>query len=265
MADFEDRRMRGSTFRHVDLTGARFDQVDLTEARLEQVDLTRALIRNADLSGTLIRGAFLDGAELDGVFDTLYVSGVDVVPLVEAELDRRHPERASLRPSDADGFRRAWQVSHDAWVPTMQRAAALAPESLHVRVADEWSFIETLRHLVFVTDVWVKRALLHDPSPYDPLDLAYDEMAEDDNAAVVPYDPGARPDLATMQRLRDDRSQVATDYLAQLTDEELAGTTDVTGLGNPAAGTYDVRRCLRALINEEWEHRLIAERDLDRL
>ena len=32
--------------------------------------------------------------------------------------------------------------------------------------------------------------------------------------------------------------------------------------GSPAPGSYPVRRCLRAVVNEEWLHRLYAERDL---
>lgn len=39
------------------------------------------------------------------------------------------------------------------------------PELLHERVEGEWSFIETLRHLVFATDAWVKRAILGEPHP----------------------------------------------------------------------------------------------------
>jgi DinB superfamily len=34
---------------------------------------------------------------------------------------------------------------------------------LHESVGGEWSFIETLRHLVFATDSWIRRAILGDP------------------------------------------------------------------------------------------------------
>jgi hypothetical protein len=34
-----------------------------------------------------------------------------------------------------------------------------------------------LRHLVFATDAWVKRAILGEPSPWDRLDLPHDRMA----------------------------------------------------------------------------------------
>ena len=52
--------------------------------------------------------------------------------------------------------------------------------------------------------------------------------------------------------------------LATLTDEELAGmTVPVTAAGYPEPESFPVRRCLRAILNEEWEHRLYAERDFD--
>jgi hypothetical protein len=44
---------------------------------------------------------------------------------------------------------------------------ALDPALLHESVAGEWSFTETLRHLVFATDAWVRRAVLGDPAERD--------------------------------------------------------------------------------------------------
>jgi hypothetical protein len=52
--------------------------------------------------------------------------------------------------------------------------------------------------------------------------------------------------------------------LAGLTDARLAGWTEpVTAPGYPASESFAVRRCLQAILNEEWEHRLFAERDLN--
>jgi len=51
-----------------------------------------------------------------------------------------------------------------------------------------------------------------------------------------------------------------------LTDESLQGeTTPVEGPGWPRPRSYPVRECLLCILNEEWEHRLYAERDLDAL
>jgi hypothetical protein len=40
-------------------------------------------------------------------------------------------------------------------------------------------------------------------------------------------------------------------------------TTPVEGPGWPPARAFAVGECLRVVLNEEWEHRLYAERDLD--
>ena len=51
-----------------------------------------------------------------------------------------------------------------------------------------------------------------------------------------------------------------------LTDEALDGQTEpVDGPGWPQSRSYPVRDCLLVILNEEWEHRLYAERDLDAL
>src|SRR5205823_3593263 len=135
------------------------------------------------------------------------------------------------------------------------------PAQLHERVDGEYSFIETLRHLVFATDAWIKRAILGEPSPWDPLGLPHDEMPAD---TPVPWDRDARPSLDQVLALRADRMATMRQVLAGLTDEYLAGMTEaVTEPGYPAPESFPVRRCLGAIVNEEWEHRLFAERDLD--
>ena len=46
-------------------------------------------------------------------------------------------------------------------------------------------------------------------------------------------------------------------------DERLAQSTEpVEGPGWPPARAYPVRQVLGIVVNEEWEHRLFAERDL---
>jgi DinB family protein len=81
--------------------------------------------------------------------------------------------------------------------------------------------------------------------------------------ASVPNDPDARPSLDEVLDLRADRMRTVHDLIAGLTDDVVGGATDpVPSPGYPPAGSYPVRRCLRAVVNEEWLHRLYAERDL---
>jgi len=247
-------------FSDENLSGSRFYEVDLTNSHFENVDLARSRFQNVYLTGAIIRGVWLENVDIDGEVRNVQINGVDIGPLIEAELDKRYPERAKLRPTDADGFREAWAVIEGAWPATVERARRLAPELLHERVEGEWSFIETLRHLVFATDAWVKRAMLGDPSPYDPLGLPHTEMGD---VPGVPNDPDARPSLDEVLALRADRMGIVREVIAGLTDVVLAGTTEpVPPPGYPESGSYAVRRCLGAVVNEEWLHRLFAERDL---
>src|SRR5207342_510351 len=92
-------------------------------------------------------------------------------------------------------------------------------------------------HLAFATECWLHRAILGDPSPWAPLSLPWDQMP---NTPGVPRDRAARPSL----------------------DESLAAdTTPVDGPGWPPPRSFPVRECLLCILNEEWEHRLYAERD----
>ena len=237
-----------------------FVKQDFSDARFEQVDFSRAWFRNVYFTGATLRGAWLEDVDIDGVIRNVRINGVDIAPLVEAELNRRHPERTKLDPADADGFREAWAIIERAWPPTVERARRLPPELLHERVEGEYSFIQTLRHLVFATDAWVRRAILGHPEPYSALGLPHDEMEPDPS---VPNEPDARPSLDEVLALRADRMRTVHDLLATLTDDGLAGETEpVPPPGYPPAGSYPLRRCLRAIVNEEWLHRLYAERDL---
>jgi hypothetical protein len=253
MADFIRADLRGSRFEHVDLSGAQLRAVDLTGARLRAVDLTGVVMRNVELAG----------ADIHGEIGNLTINGVDIGPLVDAELDRRYPDRAKMRPAGLAGFREAWEVLERLWGQSVERARRLPPELLHESVDGEWSFIETLRHLVFVTDAWVRRAILGDPSPWDPLDLPWDEMPD---TPGVPRDRGARPTLEAVLELRRDRMSTVRQVIAGLTGESLDGHTElVEGPGWPRPRSYPVRECLLCILSEEWEHRLYAERDLDAL
>ncbi len=250
-------------FTSEDLTGSVFEDVYLTSARFHGVDLTGADFRHVVLTGARMRGVLLLNVDINGQIGNLRVNGVDVAPLVEAELDRRYPDRARMRPADADGFREAWDILERLWQQTVARARGMAPELLHERVDEEWSFIETLRHLVFATDAWVRRAILGDPSPWDPLDLPSDELPDEPS---IPRDRAARPLLDEVLALRADRMATVRQVLADLTDATLAGrTVPVTEPGYPEPESFPVRRCLQAILSEEWQHRLYAERDFDLL
>jgi hypothetical protein len=246
-----------------DLRGSRFERTDLSGAHLRAVDLSGARLSGVDLSKVVMRGVELVDVSIHGEVQNLTINGVDVGPLIQAELDRRHPDRAKMRPADPAGFREAWEILERLWAGTVKRARGLRPELLHESVDGEWSFIETLRHLAFATDSWVRRVILGDPSPWDPLDLPWDEMPD---TPGVPRDRDARPSLDAVLALRAGRMATVRQVIEDLTEDSLDGQTEpVEGPGWPPARSFPVRECLLIVLNEEWEHRLYAERDLDAL
>ena len=250
-------------FLDAELRGSRFERVDLSGAQLSSVDLTGARFRGVDLSGIVMRGVELVNADIHGEIENLTINGVSIGPLITAELDRRYPDRVKMRPEDPAGFREAWRILQRLWGQTVDRASGLPPGLLHESVDGEWSFIETLRHLVFATDSWIRRAILGDPSPWDPLDLPWDEMPD---TPGVPRDRDARPSLDAVLKLRHDRMSTVCQVIGGLTGASLDRDTEpVEGPGWPRPRSYPVRECLLIVLNEEWEHRLYAERDLDAL
>lgn len=232
--------LRGATFVGADLRGARFVE--------------------ADLSGVVMRGAQVEGLDIDAPWlpeGPLLVNGVDVVPYVEAELNRLFPGRERRRASDPAGLRAAWTVLQQTWEATMARAASLPSDAVHVSVGGEWSFAQTLRHLVLATDTWLGRAIRRLDQPFHPLGLAGPQAAEDGLDLSV-----FRTDVPTYDEVlaaRTDRVALVTDYLATVTANQLDEPRN-----NPWAPQYPetVRSCLQVILEEEWEHHRFAVRDL---
>jgi hypothetical protein len=169
------------------------------------------------------------------------------------------PTREGPRPTTAVEFREAWADLERSWPLTIARAQALPDDLVHERVKGEWSFVQTLRHLLFVTDAWGRHALLGEAAPYHPLDLPPTGMRN----PALPHDLEARPPLAEVLTLREERVTVVREVIVELTDTSLEGSVRVRGAGYPRPGSYAVRRCALALVHEEWQHRRYAERDLD--
>jgi uncharacterized protein YjbI with pentapeptide repeats len=260
MADFHQQDLADSRFEQVHLQRTTFHQVHLNDADFNDVDLTGARFRDAFFKDVVMRGSGFVNVRIDGEVEGLTVNGVDVGPLVQAELERREPDLARMRPTDPDGFRQAWATLEELWAGTVERARALPEAAFHESVDGEWSFIETLRHLAFATECWLHRAILGNPKPWAALSLPWDQMPDTEG---VPRDRAARPTLDEVLALRLDRQVAVRQYLATLDDATLASdTVAVEAPGWPEPRSYPVRECLLTLLNEEWWHRQFALRDL---
>jgi hypothetical protein len=234
---------------------------EFRDRRFEFKDFTGTTIRESRLRSVRLVGVEMIDAEIDGYVEHLTVNGVDVMPLVEAELDRLHPERLLMRSDDPADLRAAWALLVAAWQATIDRATTLTPEQQRVQVGGEWSFIQTLRHLVFVVDAWLSRAVLGAPMPYHPAGQLPEFM---DSAAEMGIDIDASPSFDDTVGVWYGRSQQVTDFLAGATAETLARLCEPNEgpLWPPIEQGTTALRCLRVVIDETWAHHRFAIRDL---
>jgi hypothetical protein len=235
-----------------DLQGAEFVGVSLRGARFVGADLSGVVMRAADVAEADIDAPWIYDAEF------LRVNGVDVIPFVEAELNRRFPGRADRRAGGPGGLRVAWAALEHTWTATLERVAAMPAGTVDISVGGEWSFAQTLRHLVLATDAWLRRGILEIEQPFHPIGQAYAE-AEDDGLDMMIFTTEA-PSYDEVLEVRADRVAMVRDFLATVTSDELAAPRK-----NPWNPRYPetTLSCVHVILEEEWEHHRYAVRDLD--
>ena len=258
MADLEarfgpDDELRGARFVEADMTGATFRLVQLDGVRFDQSFMPGAVMRGVDLSD----------ADIDGEITGLRVNGVDVAPLVEAELNRRYPGREHATSSDLAAQRASLEAALRRWEALLERVAGMPAGSVDVSVDGEWSTAQTLRHLVFGMDGWVRYGLRGIDDAFWYAGLPFTEYEPE--VARLGVDLAAEPSLEEVLAAHADRvAQVRAVY------DDLAGTdatTDAPRLPpwEPGGRTRPVHRCLGVVAREHWEHLQFVERDLDTL
>ena len=231
---FEFRDLAGAEFWGVDLTGAQFRDVDLTDVVMDVGAPRRRRHRRVRRPGRHQRRR-----------RHRHVN----------EHDPWYPLRALVRPDTPEDVRAAWAALDEVWTAAIERARRLPEADAHESVDGEWSFVETLRHLVFATDKWFTAPILG--AAFDPIGLP--------NTGSVDFpwpglDPDARPDVRR-GRGRARRPVGARARLRRrVTAAELTAPVEV--LEN---GAHTVLECLSTVFEEEFAHLRYALRDLDRL
>jgi hypothetical protein len=231
-------------------------------ARFDVTDLRGAQFIDCDLSGVRIKDCWLVDVSISGFVCNLTINGVDVTEFVNAELDRRHPERVQFRQGQtAEDVRAMWGTIERLWGEAVERAGRLPVAALAEHVDGEWSFEQTLRHLIFITDAWASRTVLDKPKPYHPIGLPQSWYPPAD-AAALGLDLAAQPDYDEILAVRTDRMAVMARIVEGLTDDALRRRCRRT----PAPGYPDEERsvieCISVVMDEEIEHYRFAVRDL---
>ena len=224
-------------------------------------DLTGARFIRGTLVGAMMRGVDVGGLDIDSPWlgeGSLLVNGVDVAPLVEAELNRRFPGRGLRRATDPDGLRSAWTALESAWSDAVDRVASMPANAADVSTDGEWSFAQTLRHLGCATDAWLGKAILCLPEPFHPLGQPYAEY-EADGFDLSIFATG-KPELPEVLGYRAERQAMVRAFLADVTPQVL---DELRPTPWSPERKQTVRHCLHVIFNEEWEHLRYALRDLD--
>jgi hypothetical protein len=231
-----------------------FEDRDLTEASFWGVNLQRATFRDVDFTGVRMTSVRWVDVVVDAEIDRVVINGVDVTAYVN-EHDVWFALRSETRPTSPDDLRRAWPKFVTAWEAAIERAQRLGDGQVDESVDGEWSFTQTIRHLVFGTDKWFTSPVLGEG--FHPLgmpntgsvgfpwpDVTIGASASFDEAVVAWRDRAAR-----MQR-----------YIDGAEPNELV--TEATVLEN---GPHAVRDCIGVVFEEHFEHLRYAHRDLARL
>jgi uncharacterized protein YjbI with pentapeptide repeats len=231
-----------------------FEGQDLRRAVFWGVDLGGARFRDVDLTGVSVSHAVLVDVDVDGVVERLSINGVDVTAYVN-EHDAWYPLRSVLRASDVDEMRAAWSALEAAWAPVVDRVRNLPEDTAHRSFDEEWTFVETLRHLVFVLDKWWLAPVLGAAS-FHPIGMS--------NSGSVDFGwPGVdRTASATLDQAISaltDRAARFTESLGELTATDL--DREVLVLEN---GAETVRACVLTVLEEWFHHLRYAVRDLAR-
>lgn len=231
---------------------------DFEGATFVRTSFKGAKVRSSDVSGVTMRSVDVDGLDIDShdlFLGSLIVNGVDVVPFVDAELNRQFPGRELQKAQTPEGLRDGWVASQAAWETTV---ANTPTELVDAHVEDEWSLSQTLRHLVLATDAWLRGAVMRIEQPFHEIGLIFTGAAEMGfDMSIFRADAPAFDDILAV---RAERQQLVTDFLAVATPELLAEERDDPWGGGDWHPT--VGDCVRVILEEEWAHLRYVRRDL---
>lgn len=232
--------------------GEEFEGRDLSESVFWGVDLSKSLFRDAEFAGSRFFHVSMENVDIDGIVNRLMVNGVDVTSYVN-EHDRWYPLRTMLSPSDAAGVATAWTELAREWAVLDERASRMARDRLLESVNGEWSYRDTLRHLVFAHDKWFEWPILGERR-FSPIGNPNTGSRDLEWPGL---DLTLDPSLEEVRLVRDEYVARFGGFVKTLDLATLSDTVEV--LEN---GTVPAIMCFHTVLEEEFEHLRYATRDL---
>lgn len=234
---FENRDMAGTLFHNVNLYGTTFDDVNLANARIYNANLSNMTIDDANITG-------------------LTIFGVRVDALIEAEFDRRDPERARLRMRDIfdpEEVRHVLAQLDEVRAEFYARLRATPPDALIAHPSlDRWSALEHVRHLVFAEDLYLNRWLLRNDQPWCKLGFLPPFLEGNPAFADVGTEP--TDDLEIVLAAWDAIHAGMQAFVAEITPEILKRDTSDVDFGQRYVGGV-----LQGMAKHDLQHIRMAE------
>jgi hypothetical protein len=234
---FENRDMAETLFHNVNLYGTTFDDVNLEGARIYNANLRNMTIDDANIAG-------------------LTIFGVRVDQLIEAEFDRRDPERVRLRIHDIfdpEEVRRVLARLDEVRAEFYARLRATPPDMLNAHPGpDRWSALEHVRHLVFAEDMYLNHWLLRNEQPWCKLGFLPPFL--EGNPAFTGVGDEPTDDLETVLAAWDAIHAGTKAFVAEVTPEILKRDTSDVDFGQRSVGGV-----LQGMANHDLRHIRMAE------
>ena len=224
---------------------------DLAGAVFWGADLTGAQFRDVNLTDVTISHAWLVNVEVDALVERMVVNGVDITDYVNQH-DPWYPLRTMLRPATPADMRTTWAALEAEWADTIAEATALPGDDARRSVNDEFSFVQTVQHLVFAVDKWWTVPV--EGGAFDPIGLP-NRGSLDFWAPTLDY--SLTPTLSEALAVRADRSARIRAYLDTIAEADFDREVDVM-----ENGPHPLRECLYTVFEEEFWHLRYARRDL---
>ncbi len=224
---------------------------DLSGSVFWGAELRDAVFRDVDLTGSRISHALVVDVEIDAFVDRFVVNGVDVTAYVN-EHDAWYPLRAMLRPDTPEEMRATCAALETEWAVALARVQALPTGGASESVNGEFSFVQTLQHVVFAMDKWFIAPIAG--GDFAPLGLPNKGSLDFGWPNVV---RGATPTFDEVLAVRAERVTRFRDYLATVAAAEFDRPVEII-----ENGTTSLKDCIGVVFEEEFWHLRYAVRDL---
>jgi hypothetical protein len=248
-----------TTFRGEDLSGARFERVDLTGALFRTVDLTNAQFRAVDLIGVAMRGVEMMNVEISGDLESVTINGSTSRPLSVPSSTGGTPTGSRFARTTQPASARHGTSSRDSGPARSSALDCSTPRSC-------MSLSKASGRSPRRCATWPSPPMRGSAEPSSVTHRRGTHWTCRGTRWPIP-----RACRATVRHGR--RSTRFWRFAARGGDRwrgDRAADRRVAdrahrpggGAGWPRPVSYSVRECLLVILNEEWEHRLYAERDL---